>query len=184
MIRNSLASWGSLAKGLHWLIAVAIAVQVLLGFAAVWWRISPTKLDLFVLHKSLGILILLTAALRLAWRLANPTPALPADMSAWTRRAAHASHVSLYLLLFALPLTGWFTASAANVPFRIFWHVPWPTLVAPDEPLARIGARVHLGLFLVLAAVLLVHVGAALWHHYRRGDDVLKRMLPSIRRAP
>lgn len=183
VLRNSPASWGSVAKGLHWLVAAAIMVQVALGLAAVWWRVSPTKLDLFVVHKSLGIVILLVVALRLTWRLANPPPVLPTDMSAWEKRAAHASHVSLYVLLFAMPLTGWFTGSAANVPFRIFWHLPWPTLVAPDEALAKLGARVHLGLFIVLAAVLLVHVGAALWHHYVRGDDVLKRMLPWPRSA-
>lgn len=183
MLRNTSASWGSLAKGLHWLVAAAVTVQVALGFAAVWWRVSPAKLDLFVLHKSLGIVILFVVALRLIWRLANPTPALPVDMSLWARRAAQASHVSLYMLLFAMPLTGWFTGSAANVPFRVFWHLPWPTLVAPDDVLAKLGARVHLGLFIALAAVLLVHVGAALWHHYVRGDNVLKRMLPSTRNA-
>jgi len=184
MLRNTLDAWGAPAKFLHWVMAALILAQIPLGLAAAGWRISPTKLELFVWHKSLGVLILLLVALRLAWRVANPTPVLPIGMPAWERSAARASHVLLYVLMFALPVTGWIINSAANIPFRIFWLVPLPPIVAPDKSVADFFASVHGVLAATLAAVLVAHVGAALRHHFVKRNAVLARMLPGTRRAP
>src|SRR5262245_65291293 len=95
MLRNTADSWGAGAKSFHWLMAALIAFQILLGIVAVTWPVSPTKLDLFVWHKSFGVLILALAALRLLWRLANVTPALPDGMPAWEHAAARVSHSPL-----------------------------------------------------------------------------------------
>src|SRR5437016_1975066 len=116
------------------------------------------------------------------WRLANPPPELPSGIAAWERAAARLSHLLLYALMIALPVTGWIVNSASNVPFRIFWLVPLPAIVAPDEPTADFVAEVHGGLAALLALVLAAHIGAALWHHFVKRDTVLERMLP--RRAP
>jgi cytochrome b561 len=178
LLRNSDEAWGSVARTLHWLVAAAILVQIPLGLAAVNWRLSPTKLDLFVLHKSLGLAILAVVAVRLAWRAVGTVPALPATMSVRERRAANASHALLYLAMLSVPISGWVASSAANVPFRWFWRVPVPVLAAPDEALAQLAGRVHLVLWIVLVVLVAVHVAAALWHHYVRRDDVLARMLP------
>lgn len=178
MLRNTASSWGSVAKTFHWAMAVLILAQIGLGIAAVAWRLSPTKIQLFFWHKSLGMLILALLALRLLWRLANPTPPLPVEMPPWERRAAHSSHLLLYALLILLPLTGWVVNSAANIPFRIFWLVPLPAITAPDKALAELFARVHLGLALILGAVLVVHVAAALRHHWVKRNAILLRMLP------
>jgi cytochrome b561 len=86
--------------------------------------------------------------------------------------------VLLYVLMVALPVTGWIVNSASNVPFRIFWLIPLPAIVAPDKPTAELAASVHGGLFLLLALVLVAHIGAALRHHYVKRDTVLARMLP------
>jgi cytochrome b561 len=182
MLRNTLDAWGSPAKLFHWVMAALILAQIALGIAAVNWRISPTKLELFVWHKSVGVLILALVALRLAWRLANPTPGLPA-MPAWESIAARASHALLYALMIALPITGWIVNSAANIPFRIFWMVPLPAIVAPDKALADQVAAVHGWLAGVLAVVLVVHVAAALRHHFVKHNSVLVRMLPGAGRA-
>ncbi len=99
-------------------------------------------------------------------------------MPAWERTAAHASHALLYLLMIALPVTGWVVNAAANIPLRIFGLIPLPAIVAPDEALADLVALVHRGLFVLLALVLVAHVGAALRHHFVTRDTVLKRMLP------
>ena len=170
--------WSAPAKALHWIVAIAILVQLPLGLAARKWPLSPLKLDLFVVHKSLGLVVLLLVVARVAWRIAHAAPALPASMSVNERRAAHASHALLYVLILAMPLTGWITSSASNVPFRLFWQVPVPTLVAADEALADRAALVHAIIAIVLVAAIVVHVAAALWHHYVRRDDVLRRMLP------
>jgi cytochrome b561 len=181
MLRNTDLSWGTPAKLLHWAVAVLVFMQAALGWAAVSWRLSPAKLDLFVWHKSTGLLILVLMIVRAAWRSANAAPLLPADMRPLERRAAQASHFLLYLLLFLMAITGWIINSAANIPFRMFWLIPVPAIVEPDEALALAAARVHLGLFVALSLLLAVHIGAALRHHFLKRNDVLTRMLPGVR---
>lgn len=173
-------SWSATAKFFHWLIAALILVQVGLGIAAVTWRLSPTKLNLFVWHKSTGMLILVLVGLRLLWRLSHAVPALPAATPDWERRAAQASHFLLYVLLIAVPLSGWVVASASGIPFSIFWRIPLPEIAAVDKQVADAAARVHLWLIVAFVALLVVHVGAALRHHFVKRDDVLSRMLPFV----
>jgi cytochrome b561 len=175
---NTGDSWGAPAKFFHWVMAALILAQIALGWTAASWRLSPTKLNLFFWHKSIGMLILALALLRLLWRLANRAPALPAGTPAWERGAAHASHALLYLAIIVMPVTGWIVNSAANIPFRIFYAIPLPAIVAPDKALADLAALAHLTLFFLLAALLAVHVGAALRHHFVKRNDVLARMLP------
>jgi cytochrome b561 len=178
MLRNTYRLWGAPAKALHWTVAALVVAQVPLGLAAANWRLSPTKLDLFVWHKSLGMLILVLMAARLVWRLSGVAPALPADTRSLERLAAHLSHFALYLMLFLLPLSGWIVNSAANVPFRIFWLIPIPPIVEPEKALADGAARAHASLCVLLVLLLIVHVGAALRHHFLKHNDVLVRMLP------
>lgn len=179
MLANTADAWGAPAKFFHWTVALLILVQIPLGFAAALWRLSPLKLELFVWHKSTGMLILMLMLLRLCWRLANPTPALPLQTPRWERYAAHASHGLLYALAIALPLSGWVINSAAAVPFSVFWLVPLPPIVAPDERLEDLAKLVHFSLLVALCLVLAVHIGAALRHHLIKRNDVLRRMLPA-----
>ena len=184
MLRNEADSWGALAKLFHWVMAALILAQIALGVMAASWRVSPTKIELFFWHKSTGMLILALVGLRILWRLANPTPELPADMAGWERAAARLSHWLLYALMIALPVTGWIVNSASNVPFRIFWLIPLPAIVAPDKPTADLFERVHGGLFTLLALVLVAHIGAALRHHFVKRNTMLIRMLPGTWRTP
>jgi cytochrome b561 len=177
-LRNTDAGWGAPAKLLHWTVAILVFVQIPLGWAAVNWRLSPTKLDLYVWHKSLGMLILALMVVRIAWRMGNVAPTLPAGMPPMERAAARWNHLLLYLLLVLMPVTGWIINSAANVPFRIFWLIPLPALVDSNKALADATARVHFALFLALSLLLLIHVVAALRHHFLKRSDVLVRMLP------
>lgn len=183
MLRNTGRSWGAPAKLLHWAVAALVFVQFALGWAAASWRLSPTKLDLFVWHKSTGMVILALMIVRVAWRWANPAPALPADMPPLERRGARASHFFLYVLLLLMPVTGWIVNSAANIPFRMFWLIPVPAIVEPDKAMADVAARAHFVLFVALSLLLAVHVGAALRHHFLKRNDVLVRMLPGKARA-
>ena len=178
MLANSADAWGAPAKFFHWTVALLIVVQIGLGLAAALWRLSPLKLELFVWHKSTGMLILVLMLARLAWRLANRSPALPPQTPAWERYAAHASHVLLYVLAVALPLSGWVINSAAGVPFSIFWLVPLPAIVAPDERLEELAKLVHFSLLVALCLVLALHIAAALRHHFVKRNAILIRMLP------
>lgn len=179
---SSSSHWSAIAKFLHWTVAALIAVQLVLGWMAASWRLSPTKLELFVWHKSTGMLVLLLVVLRLAWRLTHAAPALPAGMPRWERTAASASHVLLYAAMLALPLSGWVINSAAGVPFSIYWLVPLPSIAPVDRALANTAALVHFALVILLLVLVATHVGAALRHHFIQRDDVLVRMLPGRRR--
>lgn len=178
MWRNTSQSWGVIAKTLHWGVALLILAQFALGWTAVSWRLSPTKFDLFVWHKSIGITVLALVVLRLLWRAWNPPPGLPVDTAPWERRAAQLSHFLLYLLMLAMPLSGWVINSAANIPFKLFWLIPLPDLIGPDKSLAETAKLVHLILFWLLAAAVTLHAAAALRHHFGKRNDVLRRMLP------
>jgi cytochrome b561 len=104
-------------------------------------------------------------------------------MAAWERAAARLSHLLLYVLMIAMPVTGWIVNSASNVPLRIFWLIPLPAIVAPDELTADLAAGVHGGLAALLALVLVAHIAAALRHHFVKRNTVLERMLPGTWRT-
>jgi cytochrome b561 len=177
-------SWSAVAKFLHWLVALLILVQFVLGWMATTWRLSPTKLNLFVWHKSTGMVVLALVVVRLLWRLSHPAPALPAGMPPWERVAAHLSHALLYVVMIAMPITGWIVSSAAGVPFSIYWRIPLPVIVPPDKHTEDVAAIVHFSLGIALLALLVLHVGAALRHHFVKRDDVLTRMLPARKSTP
>jgi len=183
MLRNTIDAWGTPAKLLHWTMAAMIVVQVVLGWMAISWKLSPTKISLFVWHKSLGMLLLTLIAVRLTWRLLNPTPALP-HMPAWEHAAARVSHGLLYIVLVAMPISGWIINSAANIPFRVFGWFPLPALTAPDKALAGIMKTVHFGFFITLMIVLAVHITAALRHHFVLHNNVFRRMWLQRRARP
>src|SRR5258708_2017343 len=130
------------------------------------------------------MLILGLVGLRILWRLANPTPEWPGGVAAWERGAGRVSEWLLYALMIALPVTGWIVNSASNVPFRIFWLIPLPAIVAPDKPTADLFELVHGGLFTLFALVLVAHIGAALRHHFVKPNTVPVPMLPPPRRTP
>lgn len=172
-------SWSSIAKFLHWLVALLIFTQFALGWLAVTWRMSPAKLDLFIWHKSTGMLILVLVVLRLVWRGVAPAPPLPAPMPRWERAVAHASHALLYLVMLGMPLTGWIVSSASGVPFKMFRRIPLPPIVGADKHIADLASLAHFSLGVLLAALLVVHIAAALRHHFIQRDNVLLRMLPA-----
>ena len=177
MLRNSANSWGLVSRLFHWLMAALIFAQIALGAAAASWRLSPLKLDLFVWHKSVGMLILVLAALRILWRMISSAPVHPAGLAPWESRTAHIAHLLLYVLIVALPITGWVISSASNIPFKVFWLFPLPGIAAPDQALAEQMTQVHLALVLLLSLLLVVHIAAALLHHCLRRNGVLLRML-------
>lgn len=191
MIRNTPASWGLVSRNLHWLIAAMITVQVPLGFwmNAVYDELIATKsydfsqlLLISRVHHTNGFLILILATLRLTWRASNPTPALPPGLAAYQRVLARLTHVFLYALLFAFPLSGWATLSAYEGEFPIFffgWEdVPRivPQAVDGSHAPYEFYAEIHETCWRIGAVVLGLHVMGALWHHVVAKDNVLRRM--------
>jgi cytochrome b561 len=169
------------AIALHWLVAALIIANLALGLYTVDLPLSPQKLRFFSFHKWIGVTVFMLAAARLLWRLAHPAPALPAAMPAWERRAAQATHVLLYVLFFAAPLTGWLFSSASGFQTVYLGIVPIPDLLAKDKALADALKLAHKSINYTMAAIILLHAAAALKHHFIDKDDVLRRMLPRLK---
>jgi cytochrome b561 len=167
------------AIALHWLTVALIATGFTLGTWMVDLPIAPQTLRIYAYHKWIGITVFLVTLVRLAWRIAHPVPP-PAGLPAWQRRGAVASHVSLYTLMLAIPLSGWLYSSAAGVQVVYLGIVALPNLVAKDDALAAVLKSVHFALNFTLLALVLVHAGAALRHHFVQRDRVLLRMLPAL----
>ncbi|HNJ83585.1 MAG TPA: cytochrome b [Piscinibacter sp.] len=165
------------AIALHWLLALAIVGAFIVGVYMSDLPVSPQRLKLYNWHKWAGICILALSALRLLWRLTHRPPADVA-MPEWQRRSAHAVHILLYLLFFAVPLAGWAYSSAAGFPVVVFGVLPLPDFVAPSKELAEAIKPLHKILAFTMAALVLAHVAAALKHHFVDGDGLLSRMRP------
>jgi cytochrome b561 len=145
--------------------------------------LSPQKLKLYSWHKWAGVTIFLCVLLRLLWRLLHRPPELPAGMPAWQRKAAEATHVLLYLLMVAVPLSGWLMSSAKGFQTVWFGMVPLPDLLDKNKELGDLLQEVHEVLNFTMAGLVLAHLGAALKHHFIDRDDVLVRMAPFLGRT-
>jgi cytochrome b561/polyisoprenoid-binding protein YceI len=189
-VQRLTADYSGTAKLLHWLIAVFVVA--LLGVGLTMTRIGDLQLkyELYQLHKSMGVTVLGLMILRLAWRLAAKPPPLP-HMAAWERGAAHGTHVLLYALLLAMPLTGWATVSAALPPFnfptllytRIAWpHIPFIEHLTLEEKktVEPILKNVHAALGWTLLVLVGLHTAAALRHGFILRDGIMVRMLPRV----
>jgi cytochrome b561/polyisoprenoid-binding protein YceI len=177
----------AVAIALHWLIASGIVGMIALG-----WIMGdldnnhPMRTPLYEWHKSIGLTILMLTAARIVWRLMNPPPPEP-PMPGWQRRLALFVHVGFYVLMIAMPLTGWLYSSLARANGTEFWGLAWPdvpgTAQLPSE--ARRGLRpqvenVHSTLAWVAIGLLVLHVGGALKHHFLDRDGLLARMIPGL----
>jgi len=166
--RNTSRRYGWLGQSLHWLVVA--------GIIAAYFTAEGDGDSLMALHRSLGITILALAVVRLACRLADRSPELPASMASWQRTAAGAAHVLLYALLFLVPLTGWLLSSAEGDAVTVFGLLELPTLAAPAG--ADLLEGFHEAMFNALVALATLHAAAALKHHFWDRDGVLRSMLP------
>jgi cytochrome b561 len=186
--RNTPLRYGKLAIALHWIVAAAILFMFWLGpYMAGLSETDPWQFPLFQLHKSIGLTILVLMVARVCWRFANPVPALPPHMPAWERASARVSHGLLYAFAIAVPLLGWATVSAAplGIPTMWFGLFEWPHLsFLSDLPRAQKRGieptilTAHAVLAFTMMALVALHIAAALKHHVKDRDNVLKHMLP------
>ncbi|MGB6354194.1 MAG: cytochrome b [Steroidobacteraceae bacterium] len=176
--RISPTRYGAVAQAFHWLIAALIVTQFTLAYLADDLPLGVHKLALLARHKSFGMTVLMLAVLRLSWRLRNPPPELPSGMSPLERGLARTTHIAFYVLLFAMPLTGWLMSSAKNYSVSWFGVFTWPNLIAKNETAFDLLRSTHHILSYILFAIAVLHILAALKHHFWDKDNVLLRMLP------
>ena len=174
----SVPRYTNTAIALHWLLAVGLVAIGAFGVYMHGLPLSPWKLRVFAWHKWAGVTAFLVVIVRLAWRLTHRPPALPASMSAVAARLAHVGHAVIYVLMFAIPLSGWLMSSAKGFQTVYFGILPLPDLVAHDRSLGNALLQVHQALNLTLAVLVAGHAAAALRHHFIDKDGVLARMLP------
>jgi cytochrome b561 len=175
---NAPPRYSRVAILLHWVAVLLIVAGAGLGLTMTDLPLSPEKLRYYAWHKWIGITVFLVAAARLVWRTRMPPPPFPDTMPRWQARAARTVHALLYVLMLAIPISGWIYSSATGVSVSYLNLVPLPNLVAKDKALASALLGVHQGLNLTLAAALLLHVSAAVWHQWIVRDGMLSRMLP------
>ena len=172
--------YDNVAIGFHWLLALLLVGAFAVGSYMSDLPFSIQRVKLFNWHKWAGMTILALTLLRVLWRLSHaPPPDAPAPP--WQQRAASLTHAAIYLLCLAVPLVGWAYSSAVGVPIVWFGVLPLPDLLAKDKALADAIKPWHAALAYALAALVLLHVAAALKHHFVDGDGLLARMRPGRR---
>lgn len=178
--------YGLVAIIFHWTIAFAILGMLLLG--AVMVRVTPgssQQFELYQLHKSVGITVLVLSILRLLWRLTHAAPALPTTLRPWEAGLARITHVGFYVLMLLLPFSGWMMVSASvwNFPTVIFGtftlpHLPILSTLPDKKPVEDALKEVHEWLAIGLFALFLLHLAGASRHHFVLKDETIGRMLP------
>ncbi|MEO8810662.1 MAG: cytochrome b [Rhodanobacter sp.] len=176
-LRSTDRRWGSISKCFHWIIALAILCNGTFGLLMDLAASPMQKINWLALHKSIGLTVLALVLLRIFWRWGDGRPAEePAPR--WQMLAARAVHGLLYVVILAIPLSGWWFNSVSGKPLQWFKLFNLPPLAAKDAGLRHFAHGVHEYLFWFLLLVLVAHVGAALKHHVLDNDNVLRRMLP------
>jgi len=174
-IKNSDQDYGAVAKSLHWIIAIIMIGMLCLGLYMVRLPLSLEQVKLIGWHKSIGVIVLALAFIRIGWRLFNITPSL--SLPLLEKFAARSVHWAFYGFMFALPITGWLMSSAAGFPVSFFGLFTLPDLISPNDNLRQLLVEVHEWLAYGLIATICLHVAAALKHHFIDKDDILRRML-------
>ena len=179
-LTNTNQSYGSIAKFLHWLIAIIVICLLFAGYFMGDIADKSLKLQVFNLHKLFGLSVLALILLRLLWRLANPVPLLPPEMALWERTLEKTVKAFFYIALFVMPLSGWiFSTADGHAP-----HLGNIKLAAPFIPLNKTLAddifNIHSTFAIIIIGLLCLHIAGALKHHFINKDNVLRRMLPKI----
>jgi cytochrome b561 len=169
------------AVTLHWLIFLLILVAFPLGLYMHDLPLSPHKLRMFSYHKWIGMIVLLLAVIRVSWRATHRPPLMPNSMLRWEKIAAESVHLLLYILIFAIPITGWVMSSAKGFQTVLFGVLPLPDLVGKDKELGKLLEEVHAYLNYIMLGLVIAHVGASIKHHFIQRDDILTRMVPFLR---
>jgi cytochrome b561 len=162
---NTRSEYGLISRALHWIIVLSILAQWLLAEANEDSATTYGAFDALMLHQSIGLTVLLLAIVRLVWRVLNVTPAWPVDMKSYEIAAARVVHFAFYLLLFAIPMTGWLLSSVEDDPLRFFNWFDVPRIVLAGEETLE---EVHELLFNILVALAALHVIGAAKHWVAR----------------
>lgn len=176
MTKNTENSYGTIAKGFHWLLFLMLTFSIVAGNFLASMPKGVEKLQAAGMHKSFGVILLLLILARLAWRLINVTPKEPEGTPAIQNILARGMHWVLYTLMFAQPLSGILMSQAAGYPISVFGVFELPMLLDKDQSLAQFFRGAHGTVWILLVLAVIGHAGAAMYHHFVQKDDVMRRM--------
>ncbi|MCF8178703.1 MAG: cytochrome b [Sulfuritalea sp.] len=177
-IRNNGNAYGSMSKLFHWGITLLIVATIaFVELHELFPKGSSTRSGLMILHIQIGLMLFGLTALRLAWRSANPGPAIVPEPKPWEGMLAKLMHVALYGAIVALPILGFAMLQSAGKPVALL-GMPLPILLAENKDLADVLKEAHEVIGNLLMVLVGFHVAAAIWHHLIKQDNTLLRMLP------
>lgn len=178
-LKNTSQRYGTVAQFFHWLIFILfvgmfVAAEIMMDMPP-----SPDKYQLYGWHKSVGVVLLLLAFLRLSWKMANPHPVhLNTGLQ---KRATQAVHFGLYVAMFAMPISGYVMSMAGGHSVVVFNVLTLPNLVGLNKPLAGFAHQVHEVTAYAIYGLAALHVAAALFQHFVQKNNTLRRMLPKMK---
>ena len=180
-LKNTRDQWGSISKSLHWLTLLLLVWMAWLGLTMGDLPNGPDKIATYALHKSIGITILVLVLVRIGWRWHAGAPDGVPGTPRWQERIASLTHLALYALLLAMPLSGWILNSASGFPLQWFGLVNLPAIAGKDHDLHELAEDIHEWLFWAMVSLVVLHAAAAFYHHLFQRDTTLIRMLPARR---
>ncbi len=178
MLKNSSTGYGWMTKSFHWVMAIVIIGIIIAGFIMTRMDPSDTKWFVYGQHKAFGVIILLLIPMRIIWRFLNTHPALPQTVPNWQKKAANANILLLYILVVVMPVSGFMMSYFGKHPINMFGLF---TIPSSEEKIADISGTahwIHMQVAWVIAASVLLHIGAAVHHHFILKDNTLSRMMP------
>ena len=179
---NSAKEWGSVSKALHWTLFILVIAQVAMGIV-IYSLDNDIPEDFQLLfaiwpyHEGVGLTVLPVALAAFIWRLRNVRPE-PVLMPRWQHIASRATHELIYVLIILLPLVGMVRTQAYGFPITYFGLFEFPKFMEKSESVLAITTQMHRGMAFLLALLLVLHIAAALKHHFVDKDVTLVRMLP------
>ncbi len=180
-LRNTTSEFGSLAKSLHWLVAAGICALVYLGLQQAGMERGPEKSEIRFIHGSIALAVFFLMTIRIVWRFMNEPPAHPEGTPAWQRLTATVVHWGLYAAVFVQLIAGGMTVATGgrSLPFFGLFSIPLP--VAEDSDSHHFWEEIHEFAWRIVALLVIVHILAAIYHHFVAKNDVLRRMTVGLK---
>ena len=183
MLKNTAVKWGTLAQTLHWGIMVLFVGMWLVAEQMQEMPQDATflglgKWDLYGMHKATGMLILALVLVRVAWRFMNPTPSLGEQSTPLQKMAANLVHLGLYGVMLGMPISGYLMSMAGGHSISFYGLFNVPDIIGKNPDLGKFAHFMHGAIWNVFTALIVLHILAAVYHHFMKKDMVLRRMLP------
>ncbi|PCJ26964.1 MAG: hypothetical protein COA94_04635 [Rickettsiales bacterium] len=176
MLKNTENSYGSITKIFHWVVALAIISLIAVGFTMHYMEPSPEKFELYGMHKASGVLVFMLVALRISWRFINQTVLPAKDLPNMLKLGAKAGHFMLYIFMLVMPISGITMSIFAGYDIPVFGLFTIPAM-EKNLQIAGIAHTLHEIAAWGFAIMIVLHILAALYHHFIRRDDTLKKMV-------